>query len=142
MIVKNILFLCVANSARSQMAEGLARSMAPAGVAVCSAGSQPASLNPFAVTALAEMGIDISVHRSKSISEIALEGVDLVITLCAEEVCPVLDASVEKLNWAMADPAAVAGGESDRLDAFRAAREEIRCRLENLFESGDVGAGS
>ena len=87
--MKRILFLCVANSARSQMAEGLARALLP-DVDVLSAGSQPTMVNPYAIEALAELGIDISTHRSKSVDEIAPANLDFVITLCAEEVCPVL----------------------------------------------------
>lgn len=86
---RHILFLCVANSARSQMAEGIARSLAPASVKISSAGSQPSKLNPFAVKALSEIDIDISGHRSKSVGDIPPGDVDTVITLCAEEVCPV-----------------------------------------------------
>jgi arsenate reductase len=83
-----ILFLCVANSARSQMAEGLARRLFGAKAEVMSAGSAPVGLNPFAVEAMAEVGIDISGHRSKSVDEIDPGSLDMVITLCAEEVCP------------------------------------------------------
>ncbi len=86
---KHVLFLCVANSARSQMAEGLARSLAPSGVKVSSAGSAPSKLNPLAVKALAELGLDISAHSSKSVDDIPPGDVDVVVTLCAEEVCPV-----------------------------------------------------
>ena len=86
---RHILFLCVANSARSQMAEGIARSLAPPGVKVSSAGSSPASVRPQAIRALKEIGIDISGHRSKGLDSIDAGSVDAVITLCAEEVCPV-----------------------------------------------------
>ena len=85
---RGILFLCVANSARSQMAEGIARTLAPAGVEVFSAGSNPGRLNPLAMQALAEIGIDLSGHRSKGIPEVPADRVDTIITLCAEEVCP------------------------------------------------------
>ena len=86
---RHVLFLCVANSARSQMAEGIARALAPPSVKVSSAGSQPSRLNPLAVQALAEIGLDISGHWSKSVNDIPPDDVDAVITLCAEEVCPV-----------------------------------------------------
>jgi arsenate reductase len=90
--VKSILFLCVANSARSQMAEGLARQMFGAGVRVQSAGSSPSQLNPLAVTAMAEIGIDISGQMAKSVGTIDSSTVDTVVTLCAEAVCPVFPA--------------------------------------------------
>ena len=86
---RHILFLCVANSARSQMAEGIARSLAPPGVKVSSAGSSPASVRPQAIQVLKEIGIDISGHQSKGLDSIDAGSVDAVITLCAEEVCPV-----------------------------------------------------
>src|SRR5512134_1851620 len=86
---RHVLFLCVANSARSQMAEGIARALAPAGVTVSSAGSRPSHVNPLAIRALEEIGIDIRSHVSKSVESISPEGVGAVITLCAEEVCPV-----------------------------------------------------
>ncbi len=85
---RRVLFLCLANSARSQMAEGIARALAPAGVKVSSAGSAPTRLNPLAIRALAEIGVDISGQRSKSVDEIPPSEVDVVVTLCAEEVCP------------------------------------------------------
>src|SRR5688572_20610946 len=86
---RRLLFLCVANSARSQMAEGLARSMLGAGVQVQSAGSKPSRVNPYAVEVMREIGIDIEGHFSKSVDDIDPASVDTVITLCAEEVCPV-----------------------------------------------------
>src|ERR671937_1258090 len=86
---RHILFLCVANSARSQMAEGIARSLAPESVRISSAGSKPSNVSPFAIRALDEIGIDIRGHRSKSVDDIDPADVDAVITLCDEEVCPI-----------------------------------------------------
>jgi arsenate reductase len=103
MAMRNILFLCVANSARGQMAEGLARSIFGDDVTVMSAGSEPATVNPYAIEAMAEIGVDISGHRSKSIDEIDVGAIDLVVTLCAEEVCPVLPGRVRRLHWPIAD---------------------------------------
>jgi arsenate reductase len=85
---KHSLFLCVANSARSQMAEGIARALAPSGVKVSSAGSAPSQVNPLAIKVLAEIGIDISTQYSKSVADIPPADVDLVVTLCSEEECP------------------------------------------------------
>lgn len=126
-----VLFLCVANSARSQMAEGLARALAPAGYRFLSAGSDPGILNPLAVIALREIGIDISHHRAKGLDGIAVEQVDTIVTLCAEEVCPVVPANVRRLHWPLPDPAAVDGPPEEKLAAFRAVRDRLR---ENLPE--------
>jgi thioredoxin type arsenate reductase len=136
----HIVFLCVANSARSQMAEALSRASAPTGWTVSSAGSQPSRVNPLALRVLAEIGLDIRHHRSKGLDEISLEDADLVVTLCAEEVCPVTPPTVERLSWAMADPAAVDGSEEERLAAFRDTRDEIQRRVETLWARID-GAG-
>jgi arsenate reductase len=123
-----ILFLCVANSARSQMAEGMARFMVPAYVEVASAGSEPTVVNPAAVAAMAEVGIDISSHTSTSVEDVAPEGVDVVITLCAEEVCPAFLGSAERLHWPIEDPAGE-GSLEELLPRFREARELIRDHL-------------
>jgi arsenate reductase (thioredoxin) len=131
--VKRVLFLCVANSARSQMAQGLARAMLGADVVVESAGSAPSRLNPLAVEAMAEIGIDISGQRSKSVDEVDTEGLDLVVTLCAEEVCPVLPRRVRRLHWPIPDPARGGLAQEEARAAFRAARDEIRSRLEALL---------
>ena len=128
-----ILFLCVANSARSQMAEGLARAAAPDGYRFLSAGSQPGQLNPLAVAALREDGIDISHHRAKGLDAIPLDDVDTIVTLCAEEVCPVVPARVQRLHWPLADPARVEGSPDERLAAFRAARDRLRELLPRLW---------
>ncbi len=127
-----VLFLCLANSARSQMAEGLARHMLGDKVRVQSAGSKPSRINPLAIKAMAEIGIDISAHRSKSVSEIDAAQVDLVVTLCAEEVCPVLPGKTKRLHWPIPDPAAQQGTEAQKLQAFRDARDAVRKKLEKL----------
>lgn len=131
-----ILFLCVANSARSQMAEGLARAILPDSVEVASAGSAPAILNPLAVEAMGEAGVDIAGHRSKSVDDVAPETADLIVTLCAEEVCPVVPGAVRRLHWPIADPAA--GGD---IAAFRTARDQIRARIEVLAQLIDLPEG-
>jgi arsenate reductase len=109
------------------MAEGLARTLLGARAEVSSAGSAPTRVNPHAVAALAEGGIDISTHASKAIADIDLSQIDLVITLCAEEVCPVVPAPVERLHWPLPDPAAA----PPNLAAarFRAVRDELESRL-------------
>ena len=128
-----ILFMCVANSARSQLAEGLARSIFP-GVEIESAGSHPGKLNPFAVQVLEEIGIDISKHFSKSVDHLNprfLVGLTYVITLCAEEVCPVLPSqTAKKLHWPFPDPASkVPLSDEVMLKHFREARDNIKARL-------------
>ena len=131
--MKRILFLCVANSARSQMAEGLARTLLPE-VEVLSAGSRPSKVNPYAIEALAELGIDISGHRSKSVDEIARANLDLVITLCAEEVCPILTGRVRRLHWPISDPASTDPSltPEDMRRRFREARDEIKAKIQGL----------
>jgi arsenate reductase (thioredoxin) len=130
---RHILFLCVANSARSQMAEGLARSLAPEGVKISSAGSRPSRVNPLAIRALDELGIDIRAQRSKSVDAIPPAGVDAVITLCAEEVCPVFLGQAHRVHWALPDPAAAGEDDAERLQAFRDVRDELRRRLAVVF---------
>ena len=130
---RHILFLCVANSARSQMAEGIARSLAPQAVRISSAGSKPSKVNPFAIRALEEIGIDIRTHRSKSVDEIDPADVDAVITLCAEEVCPVFLGKARRVHWGLPDPAGAGSTEEEQLQAFRDVRDELRRRLSVLF---------
>jgi len=130
---RSLLFLCVANSARSQMAEGLARELAPAGVTVASAGSVPTRVRPEAIAALAEIGIDIGDHRSTAVTDVDPAGIDAVVTLCAEEVCPVFLGDALRIHWGLPDPAAVEGGAVARMDAFRAVRDTLRERLKAVF---------
>lgn len=131
-----LLFLCVANSARSQMAEGLARDFfkkqGRGDVEIMSAGSEPSGrVHPEAIAALKEVDIDISSHTSKSVDDLPasfLDGLDYAITLCAEEVCPVLPSKAQKLHWGFPDPA----GAPDEGMAFREVREGIRAKLATL----------
>jgi len=129
-----ILFLCVANSARSQMAEALARRRFGDAVRVLSAGSAPSSVNPYAARALAEVGIDASTQKSKHVDTIDPAQVDLVITLCAEEECPVFLGEAQRMSWAMPDPDRPRENlsDEDRLHHFRVARDAIDRRLEVL----------
>jgi len=130
--MKKILFLCVANSARSQMAEGLARNFFGENALVQSAGSKPSRVNPLAIAALNEVGIDISGHRSKSVESIDPATVETVITLCAEEVCPVFLGKAERIHWPLPDPAGQDGTEEQQLQKFREVRDEIGRRLKSL----------
>ncbi len=129
---KRILFLCVANSARSQMAEGLARHFLGDKITVQSAGSKPSHVNPLAIEALSEIGIDISKQSSKSVDDIDSNSVDTVITLCAEEVCPLFLGKAERLHWPLADPAATAGSIENQLEAFRKTRDLILNKVKSL----------
>jgi arsenate reductase (thioredoxin) len=128
MAATRLVFLCVANSARSQMAEGLARNLFGNRVQVHSAGSQPSRVNPHAIGVMAEIGIDILTQTSKSIDAVDIEHADLVITLCADEVCPVVPGKVERLHWPLPDP--VAAPPDQLVDAFRSVRDELNRRLE------------
>jgi arsenate reductase (thioredoxin) len=125
---KRVLILCTGNSARSQMAEGLLRHDAGDRYEVVSAGTKPSQVRPEAVAAMAEIGIDISHHRSKSASEFTASEFDVILTVCdnARETCPVFPGQAKRLHHSFDDPAAVDGDESTRLTAFRAVRDEIR----------------
>jgi arsenate reductase len=129
----NILFMCVANSARSQLAEALARHLYGAHAEVESAGSQPSKVNPFAVKAMEELGIDISSHYSKSYDDLKpgfIVQLDYVITLCAEEVCPTMASSnAKKLHWPLPDPAGKPGSYEEQLGRFRETRDALAIRL-------------
>lgn len=131
--MKGILFLCVANSARSQMAEAIARALVPPEIRVWSAGSQPTALRPEAVQVLLEIGLDAADQRAKAMTEIPATAVDTVITLCAEEVCPAWLAPARRLHWPLPDPAATTEPEAGRLAAFRSVRDELRRRIADLL---------
>jgi arsenate reductase len=132
----SILFLCVANSARSQMAEGLARMLFGDRARIQSAGSQPSRVNPYAIEVMQEIGADLASHTSKSVETIDPASVDLVITLCAEEVCPVFLTKTRRLHWPIPDPADPdpALTREEHLARFRAARDAIRARLNAFAE--------
>lgn len=132
---QNILFLCVANSARSQMAEGLARDIFGDKARIQSAGSAPAGVNPYAIEVMNELGIDLSAHSSKNVDDIDMSKVDLIITLCADEVCPIVPGRIEKLHWPLPDPASDDPhlSKSDMLERFRQARDDIKIRLNGLM---------
>jgi protein-tyrosine-phosphatase/catechol 2,3-dioxygenase-like lactoylglutathione lyase family enzyme len=138
-----ILFLCVANSARSQMAEGLARKLFGARVAVQSAGSEPSQVNPYAIEVMREVGVDLTTHHSKSVQTIDPSTVGTVITLCAEEVCPVFLGKARRLHWPIPDPASkdTSLPREEMLTRFRTARDQIHGRLEVLAALLDVPEG-
>jgi protein-tyrosine-phosphatase/catechol 2,3-dioxygenase-like lactoylglutathione lyase family enzyme len=131
---KTILFLCVANSARSQMAEGLARKLFGSRIAVQSAGSEPSTVNPYAIDVMREVGVDLTTHHSKSVQTIDPSTVGTVITLCAEEVCPVFLGKARRRHWPIQDPASKDASvpRDEMLTRFRTARDQIQARLEVL----------
>ncbi|VWX60193.1 arsenate reductase/protein-tyrosine-phosphatase family protein [Sphingorhabdus sp. 109] len=138
-----ILFLCVANSARSQMAEGLARQRFGDRAEIASAGSQPTKLNPYAIEAMAESGVDISGHSSKSVDGMNAADFDYVITLCAEEICPVIPGATKRLHWPIDDPASDDPSltPEDLRTRFAAARDNIYTRIAVLEALIDVPQG-
>lgn len=127
-----VVFLCVANSARSQLAEALARESAPPGVRVESAGAHPWRVHPMAVRVLAEAGLDISGARSKAVTEVPVASADTVITLCAEQVCPATPPGVRRLHWPLPDPSE-AWTEPEQLARFRETRDALRNRITTFF---------
>ena len=131
---RRVLILCTGNSARSQMAEGLLRYLAADRFEVLSAGVAPTSVRPEAIAALAELGIDISNHRSKSVDEFLGQEFDYVITVCdnANEHCPVFPGETKRIHWSFVDPAAVPGNHDLRLAAFRKVRDQIAERLKQF----------
>lgn len=130
-----VLFLCTGNSARSQMAEGWLRHLAGNRFEVFSAGTHPVGLNPGSVEAMTEVGIDISHHRSKNMSEFVRQPFDHVITVCdrAKESCPVWTGSTHLLHWSFDDPAAAADSEEAGRQLFRRVRDEIAERIKTFL---------
>jgi len=125
--------MCVANSARSQLAESIAKQLFGSKAEIRSAGSQPSKVNPYAIRALGEIGAEFRSLYSKAVDDLPSEfvaGLDYVITLCAEEVCPVIISRAKKLHWPLPDPAGLPGSDDEQLQRFRTTRDEIRRRLE------------
>jgi phosphate transport system protein len=131
---KGLLFVCVQNAARSQMAEGLARKLLPASVHVWSAGSKPGgAVHPLAIQVMQEVGVDLSGARPKPVADVPLAQVDTVITLCAEEECPVLPGKMSRREaWPLPDPAKAGGTEAEQLAAFRKVCDELSARVQTL----------
>ncbi len=133
---KRILFLCTGNSCRSQMAEGWLRHLGKERYNVFSAGTQPVGLNPGAVEAMWEVGIDIAGQRSKHLNEFIDQPFDAVITVCdrAKESCPVFPGRGTVLHWSFDDPAAATGTQEERMLVFRRVRNEIRARIVRFMQ--------
>jgi arsenate reductase len=129
--VTRVLFLCTHNSARSQMAEGFLRAMAGDRFEAGSAGTEKTSVNPLAIRAMAELGIDLGGHTSKLYADVVSEAWDYLITVCddANERCPWVPGSVKRLHWSFPDPSRATGSEEERLAVFRRVRDQIQERL-------------
>ena len=130
-----VLFLCTGNSCRSQMAEGLLRHLAGDRFEVASAGTDPQGLNPGAVTAMREIGIDIAHHQSRHVDQFAGQQFDYVITVCdrAKESCPIFPGTFS-LHWSFDDPASVVGTVEERQTVFRRVRDEIAERVRDFVQ--------
>jgi arsenate reductase len=131
-----VLFLCTENACRSQMAEGLVNHYLAGQVTACSAGVTPKEVNPRAIRVMAELGIDISRHRSKSVSEFKGRQFDLVITVCdsAREQCPFFPGASEMLHVSFPDPGRAQGTDAEIMAVFRRVRDEMREKLLPLLE--------
>lgn len=128
---RRVLILCTHNSSRSQMAEGLLRSLTGDQVDVMSAGSEPSRVNPFAIQAMALRGIDIQQQHSKSLSEFLSQPFDIIMTVCddAAETCPFFPGKAERIHWSLPDPSAVTGTDETKLAAFIQVRDGLEARL-------------
>ena len=132
---KKVLFLCTANSCRSQMAEGIINHFLGDHIEASSAGTEASFVNPRAIAVLREIGIDSSGHRSKNVEEFANEVFDCSITLCgdARENCPFFPGGGERVHIGFADPAKATGTEEEIMAAFRKVRDEIKDALVGYF---------
>ena len=135
---KKTLFICTGNACRSQIAEGLLRSMSQKNHEVFSAGSQPSEVHPMSIVVMQEIGIDISNHTSDPISNYLNKKIDTVITVCdnAKQVCPNFPGKVEKIHWSIEDPFKGWSFDSKDLDNFRKVREELRVRINDFLKTG------
>jgi arsenate reductase len=135
--MKRILVLCTGNSARSQMGEGLFRHEGAGEWQVESAGTKPSLVRPEAIAAMAEIGIDISGHRSKSVDEFAGQNFDFVVTVCdnARDACPVFLGAMNRLHWSFEDPATAQGSEDQRIAEFRRIRNQIHERVRTFADA-------
>ena len=133
-----VLILCTGNSCRSHLAEGILRAAAGDLLEVASAGSKPAGyVHPLAIRAMAEIGIDLTNHRSKHLSEFLQQQVDTVITVCgnADQACPAFPGQLQRHHWGFEDPAHASGSEEEQMAVFRKVRDEIR----RVFEAYAAG---
>lgn len=132
-----VLFICTGNSCRSQIAEGLLRSMAEDQCKVFSAGSHPSRVNPMAIEIMKEVGIDISGHTSDPIDDYLYLGIDVVITVCdsAKQICPIFPGDTTHIHWSIDDPFKGWTFEKSKLDSFRDTREIIKKKIESFIQN-------
>jgi len=137
---KRVLFICTHNSARSQMAEGFLNTLYPQRYEAYSAGTEPSGVNPFAVRVMREIGVDISHHRVKGVSEFLGMEIDYVVTVCdhARRACPFFPGGKRVIHKGFEDPAAFRGSEEEKMALFRRVRDEIRGWIEETFGGGTV----
>jgi len=138
---KQVLFVCVHNIARSQMAEAFLKSLAGDRFDVKSAGLEPGDLNPLVVAAMAEVGIDIANKKSKSVFDLYKKGeqFDYVITVCDEasaERCPVFPGAFKTIHWSFTDPSRLEGSPEDKMKMVRRIRDRIKSRIEEWLKTG------
>ena len=133
---KGILFLCTRNSCRSQMAEGFAKKMLSKNMEIFSAGLEPKGVHLMAIKVMQEIGVDISHQKSKNISEVPIDKIDLVVTLCgdAAERCPIFPGKVERIHWEIEDPAKYQGSDKKIIIAFRKVRNNIKSNIINYLQ--------
>ena len=133
---KGILFLCTRNSCRSQMAEGFAKKILPKNMEIFSAGLEPKGVHPMAIKVMQEIGVGISHQKSKNISEIPIDKIDLVVTLCgdAAERCPIFPGKVERIHWEIEDPAKDQGSDKEIIIVFRKVRDNIKSNIINYLQ--------
>ena len=138
-----ILFLCTGNSCRSQIAEGWARRLGGDWLQVQSAGIEAHGKNPRAIAVMQEAGVDISGQESTKLTDEMLASVDYLVTVCghADEHCPVIPPGIAKEHWPLTDPAKATGSEEEIMAVFRASRDDIRQRVEDLIGRLDKGRG-
>jgi arsenate reductase (thioredoxin) len=134
--MKKVIFLCTANSCRSQMAEGFAKEFGEGLIEVHSAGLMAVGVHRRAIAVMQEIGIDISKQKSKEIDEKLLSEMDIVVTLCgnAEETCPWTPPNIKRIHWPIKDPVGTVGTEVEIMKEFRRARDEIKERVKKLIE--------
>jgi arsenate reductase len=128
-----VLFLCTHNSARSQMAEGLLRTLGGDRFEAHSAGTEATGVRPLAIAAMHELGIDISTQTSKTLDPYVEQRFDYVVTVCddANESCPIFPNATHRLHWSLPDPSKATGTQAEQLDVYRKVRDDLRARIES-----------
>jgi arsenate reductase (thioredoxin) len=144
MAIPRVLFLCTANSCRSQMAEGMLRHLGGDHFEAASAGAQATRVNPDAIRVMKEIGIDISTHRSKDAAEFRGQNFTYVVRVCdrAKETCPIFPGAFRYFDWGLDDPAAAKGTEEERLAVFRRVRDQIESRVTEFIAKESQHAAS